>query len=261
MAKKALITLVTDHGPLTVAELSRKSRRTPGQVRVRANAFVRDGQLLRYENGILRFGCVTKPKIGKPDVLYTTVLADPPWPYRDQTCRGAARRHYQVMTVDQIAALPIKHRVTPNAHLYLWITKDMFMDAAHLPILEAWGFRHITRITWVKAKAFKKRVMCPCGCKHRFWVEDEKGRTLQMGLGRYFRGVQEELIFAVRGRAPIPPSIRMVDLFFHPRTPKHSRKPEVFRERIEKVSKGRYLEIFGETRRSGWDRWGKSRKP
>ncbi len=262
-----LIDLLAKKGPQTMPEIIRTSHRKSTEVRKLIGKMMvapieGEHQICRYrKNRPTHYGLHLPGvhEMGNPEILYRTFLADPAWSYNDKTCRGASRRHYQVMTVEEVAALPVRQRTLPNAHLYLWIPKDILLDAAHLPVLKAWGFRHIHLLHWVKAKRFEKKVTCPCGCGHRFIVMDEKGRTLQMGLGRYFRGTGEYLIFAVRGRAPIEPAKRMLDLFFHPRTSKHSRKPPEFRADLEPVSKGPRIELFSEADVEGWDHWGKAR--
>jgi N6-adenosine-specific RNA methylase IME4 len=252
---------ISKHGALTRDDLARKLRtRKPDPLNAILREAVRDEELQAHQiDGETYYTRLISPIMGPVTKLYQTVYADPPWQYRDTTCRGASKKHYSVMTVDEVASLPVMQRAAPNAHLWLWITKDMFLDGAHLKVIPAWGFRHITFITWVKAKEFERKITCP-ECKTKLVVKDPKGKTVQMGLGRYFRGTKEVLIFAVRGRAPIPPEDRMLDLFFHPKTLEHSRKPYDVYDKIESVSKGPYLEMFSEVHRHGWDAWGQERK-
>ena len=54
-------------------------------------------------------------------LTFATILADPPWDVFQSTGRGA-HRHYQLMTVEQIAALPVERLAQTDAHLWLWVT-------------------------------------------------------------------------------------------------------------------------------------------
>ena len=77
----------------------------------------------------------------------------------------------------------------------------------------------------------------------------------QLGMGYYFRGDTEHVIFAVRGKAPIPPALR-VSNHFAARKSRHSAKPDRFYELVERVSPEPRLELFARRRRYGWDVWG-----
>ena len=166
---------------------------------------------------------------------YRTIVADPPWRYKtvgittrtrgDGTYNPEAERNYPVMSPGEIAAIPIP--VADDAHLYLWTTNPMLPVA--LPIVEAWGFRYVTLLTWRKLGT--------------------------LGMGYYYRGDTEHVIFGVRGKAPIPANKRERN-WFAARKVGHSRKPDAFYEMVERVSPGPYLELFARRRRYGWDVWG-----
>jgi N6-adenosine-specific RNA methylase IME4 len=167
---------------------------------------------------------------------YRTIVADPPWRYRQQRIlttakhadtRPEADAQYPTMTIDDIAALPVREWADDNAHLYLWVTNPKLPEA--WPILDAWGFVYATLLTWRKLGT--------------------------LGMGSHFRGDTEHVIFAVRGKAPIEPAKRARNWFAAPKTG-HSRKPDLFYEMVERVSPGPYLELFARRRRYGWDVWG-----
>jgi N6-adenosine-specific RNA methylase IME4 len=170
-------------------------------------------------------------------VTYRTIVADPPWRYTKNAMEGggtAAENKYPTMTNDEIAALSIKEQAADNAHLYLWVTnprlfRGRFDPLGPIDIVEAWGFEYVTLLTWHKLGA--------------------------PGMGFYFRGDTEHVIFAKRGNAPIPSGLRESNHFAAPRT-KHSAKPDRFYEMVERVSLGPYLELFARRRRYGWDVWG-----
>jgi len=80
----------------------------------------------------------------------------------------------------------------------------------------------------------------------------------QVGLGQYFRGGHELLLFGVKGRGlNVRTEARNIpSVLFAPRAA-HSRKPPEFYELIERRSRGPYLEVFcrGKPRRN-WTGWG-----
>lgn len=168
---------------------------------------------------------------------YRTIYADPAWPERGggKVKRGADR-HYPVMTVDDIKALDVQSLADDSCHLYLWTTNN-HLEAA-FGVIKAWGFRYITCITWAKPK---------------------------VGLGQYFRGQTEHVLFATCGFAMPYKSNNLIrmqgstllmpgQLFEQSRT--HSRKPEEMRYAIERVSYPPRIELFARYKSKGWDHWG-----
>ncbi len=176
--------------------------------------------------------------------LYRTILADPPWAESGGgKIKRGADKHYGLMKTKDIIELMRSVLEAPNveiaehAHLYLWVTNS-FLKAG-LEVMEALGFTYVTNVAWAK---------------------------MHMGIGQYFRGKHELLLFGRRGKglnesvctaARDIPSCIVVE---HDRDASgkriHSRKPAVFHEMIEKRSKGPYLEMFARTARKGWDVWG-----
>lgn len=66
-----------------------------------------------------------------PSTKYKTIYADPPWPeHGGGKIKRGADRHYQLMSVKDIIALPVASLADPDgAHLYLWTTNN-FLPAA-----------------------------------------------------------------------------------------------------------------------------------
>ena len=117
-----------------------------------------------------------------------------------------------------------------NCHLYLWVTNNFMKDG--LKVMEEWGFRYVTMITWAKDR---------------------------FGLGQYFRGQTEHCLFGVKGRLPykiIDGKRQQSTTLINAKRQKHSQKPVKMYEYIEKVSYGNYLELFARNKRDGWDSWG-----
>lgn len=170
---------------------------------------------------------------------YSTIVADPPWMYtKNPGSKGGdgpwPEHRYSTMTNEAIAALPVESLASENAHLYIWTTNVMMTrqrwgwpDAVE--ICKLWGFEPKTILTWIK--------------------------TGPLGLGRYYRGQTEHVIFGVRGNSPILPASREKNIFSSPRT-RHSQKPPCFFDLVERVSPGPYVELFCRSPRLGWDSWG-----
>jgi N6-adenosine-specific RNA methylase IME4 len=176
-------------------------------------------------------------------VKYRTIVADPPWryPMRERAKSGpglggrrAAEHQYGVMNPEDIAAIPVRDWVDRDAHLYLWVTNLMLKEGRPFDILDAWGFRFATMLTWHKLGA--------------------------PGMGFYFRGDTEHVLLGVRGTCPIEPAMRISNHFAAPRTG-HSAKPDRFYEIVERVSPEPRLELFARRRRVGWDVWGNEAPP
>lgn len=183
---------------------------------------------------------------------YRTIMADPPWQERGGgKIRRGANRHYTLMPVREIAALPVGSWAAPEAHLYLWVT-NAFLDRG-FEVLRAWGFRYVTKIDWFKSKADNDDIEGDL-------ASDVADADLQFGIGQYFRGCTESCLFAVRGTLPyrtLPTGKRAQGRTgFHAPRDRHSEKPEKFRAVVERVSHGPYLEMFARRSAPGWDAWG-----
>lgn len=169
------------------------------------------------------------------DKQYGCIVADPPWPeVGGGKIKRGADRHYPVMKVSEIAALPVGLVAAKDSHLYLWATNNWLEDA--FEVSKAWGFTYITLITWVK--------------------------TGNPGLGQYFRGTTEHVLFCRKGMPPYRTRgdgkrAQGLTSFSSARPDRvHSRKPDDVHRMAEVVSPGPYLEMFARSTRNGWDSWG-----
>jgi N6-adenosine-specific RNA methylase IME4 len=169
---------------------------------------------------------------------YNVILADAPWRYQNWSAakHGAAKSHYDCMSVDEIAALPVAETGADNCALFFWITFPKLVEGAHLPIFKAWNFRPVTTaFVWVKTNSVGKPYT---------------------GLGFYTRSGAEPCLLAIRGRLPRKPEATNVkQVLTAPRT-RHSEKPEEVYDRIEELYDGPYLELFARKRRPGWESHG-----
>ena len=173
---------------------------------------------------------------------FATVIMDPPWSERGGgVCKRGADRHYPLMHVRDIyrtivTAEPWLH-VAANAHLYMWATNNFLPQA--LMLMGDLSFRYVTNLAWVKG--------------------EERGAhvDLQSGLGQYFRGQHELLLFGVRGDGyAVRTDRRNIGSVVLDRRTVHSRKPRSIYDLVEARSRGPYLEMFARTARDGWTAWG-----
>jgi N6-adenosine-specific RNA methylase IME4 len=163
---------------------------------------------------------------------YSTIVADPPWLYKQggPTTGFAPLRPppYSMMTVDEIAALPVGDLAAESAHLYLWTTNAYLR--ASFDLAESWGFRHSQTLTW---------------CKPRRGI----------GPGGAFSNTTEFVLFCRRGT--LAPTSRVDTTWWTWPRGRHSVKPSAFLDLVEAVSPGPYVELFARAPRLGWDSWGK----
>ena len=163
---------------------------------------------------------------------FATILVDPPWDWGDEGDKdqlGRARPDYSTMSLDELLKLPLSDLSDDDCHIYMWITNRSIPKGFKL--LDAWGFRYITAITWVKP---------------------------HFGMGNYFRGQTEHVLFGVKGSQPLKRK-NASTVFNAPRGPNgHSSKPPEFYDFVESCSPGPYLEMFSRVNRDGWKTWGEN---
>jgi len=130
------------------------------------------------------------------------ICADPPWHFRARTALQASNwdsrrdveKHYSVMSLEDIIALPVKELAAPDAHLFLWITGPMIVQGAHVDVMRAWGFKPSSMaFTWVKLKRSYDPMQLRC-------VPTQES-DLHVSLGLTTRKNAEFCILGRRGNA------------------------------------------------------------
>lgn len=161
---------------------------------------------------------------------YRTIVADPPWDHSDgnpsSLKEGWVRRPlpYSVMTLGQIADIPVKDLADRNCRLFLWATNRYLPFA--FSILSLWGFTYRQTLAWGKPDAYTGSVA----------------------------GNGEFCLVGTRGSPPVlerMPSAVVITVAGN-----HSAKPDCWMDWFEIVSPGPYLELFARRQRLGWDTWG-----
>lgn len=184
---------------------------------------------------------------------YKAILADPPWHFRARTAlqvgnwtsRRDAEKHYSVMGLEDIKAMPVKDLAAKDAHLFIWTTGPCLQHT--FEVIEAWGFRYsAVAFTWVKLKrsfdALQLRVLPT--------LESD----LHVGLGLTTRKNAEFCLLARRGNARREAK-NVREIILSP-VREHSRKPDEVYSRVQRYCAGPYLELFGRQSRPGWEVWG-----
>jgi len=161
------------------------------------------------------------PSFGEFDVIY----ADPPWHYNFLTSYSP-EAHYPTLETDDICALKIPS--SKDAILFLWATNPCLEDA--LKVMEFWGFEYKTNFVWVKNRS---------------------------GTGHYILGQHELLLIGIKGKIGTPLAKNRPSSVINASKTKHSAKPEVVYEVIERMyPNAQYLELFARNKREGWTAWG-----
>lgn len=167
---------------------------------------------------------------------FATIYADPPWTFEVYSGKGkerSAERHYDTMTLAQIAALPVRDLALDDCALFLWAVWPELPGA--LEVIKAWGFEYKTAgFVWVK--------------------QNKKAEGLFTGMGYWTRANTEPCLLATRG-SPTRLSMDVHQVILSP-VREHSTKPEVVPNRIERLVPGPYLELFARKTRARWTTWG-----
>jgi len=172
---------------------------------------------------------------------YDIVYADPPWFYYGSRLKdAAAAKHYPLMSQEDLASLPVRDIMSKRAALFLWATCPRLNFAIEL--IERWGlhYRGVAYV-WVKTNA--------------------KGAIISgQGVPPTFTKPTTELVLAATttpaGR-PFPLRDLAQGQVVLAQRAEHSRKPAVFRQRIEALCGERpRIELFARSRTKGWDTWG-----
>lgn len=175
---------------------------------------------------------------------YDIVYADPPWDYYgDPNKSQAAGKHYDLMTLEELAAMPVKSIMKKRSILLLWATCPK-LDVA-IDLIRLWGLTYR-------------------GVFHN-WVKTTKGGKIITGQGArpsFTKPTSELLLVAStvpKGRPLAVLDEAMAQVVALPRPNNvHSRKPEECRNNIDQLygPSTKKIELFARTAHPGWDAWG-----
>ena len=174
---------------------------------------------------------------------YRCLVIDPPW---DQGKTGkriqdpdtySSDLDYRTMTQHDLLNLPVDEWADENCWMWLWVTMSRSQSSKRpilqqgLDLMESWGFRYYTMITWDK-------------------------RNGPVPFGPYQIST-EHVLFGFRGKADFPKeSLGKMQTCFHAPPREHSRKPDIFYENIARYFPGPRLDVFARRIHPGFDGWG-----
>lgn len=181
---------------------------------------------------------------------YGVIVVDPPWAYGRDTGRTRTAEHHYATLGDNggeinrrtgdgiqsiIDATPVIEWAASASHLYLWTTNPKLPFA--FAVMKAWGFEYKTTLTWVKTRA--------------------DGGVSGGGMGWFFRGATEHVLFGVRGRKPIPSALRKPNVVMAPTT-EHSAKPVEFYDLLRGLypDSERMIDAYARRTHERFDAWG-----
>jgi N6-adenosine-specific RNA methylase IME4 len=192
---------------------------------VKAGNVVADVAARRVRRALRDEGLRAAPPL--PEGPFDVIYADPPWQLGNADGRYAPEQHYPTLSLEEIRA--IAPPTAENAVLFLWAVNCRLREA--LALIEAWGFDYGTNLVWVKPS---------------------------IGLGNIFRNRHELLLFGRRGNLHGPDPEDRVDSVLEAARGRHSEKPEVVYELIERMyPEASKLELFARgAPRPGWVAWG-----
>jgi N6-adenosine-specific RNA methylase IME4 len=208
-----------------VADVKREAIRS---VEITAAERAREKQERRVEREIELAANI----IALPEKRYGVIYADPEWRFepwsRETGMDRAADNHYPTSELQTIKNRSVNELAANDCVLFMWSTAPMLVDA--IEVVESWGFDYTTQVVWVKDR---------------------------IGTGYWFRNKHETLLVGVKGEVPAPAPGTQVNSIIEASVGRHSEKPEVFYEIIERyfpnVPK---IELNARQRRLGWDAWG-----
>lgn len=185
----------------------------------------------------------------------SVLTADPAWMFDDKlpgAGRGAAKNYREQYLDDIISRRNFEFdfpALDDDCILFLWRVSSQVEEAYR--VARGWGFTPKSEIVWNKFTKHGKK-----------W----------MGMGRTGRQSHETCLIATRGRSANVVVDKGVRSTFDAKVPVyesnhpkvlagkvkagsyiHSGKPEEFRDLVERMCKGSYVELFGRRTRPGWD--------
>lgn len=170
---------------------------------------------------------------------YRTIVADPPWQVEKLIRAGGRRARatsvpYEMLSIEEIAALPVAEMAADDCALFLWSTRRLFREGSAATVARAWGFQ-------------------PCG--EVIWGLRNPG----MGTPALAND-HEPILVARRGSidwtAQRPMGVHFWRQLYSGGGKVHSAKPDAFLDHVEAWSPGPYLELFARRARFGWDYYG-----
>lgn len=199
---------------------------------------------------------------------FNLIISDPAWTFDDKLTmsdvkRGAESQYESVMTHQDIIDIKVKDIAEDDAVMALWVPSAL-IDVG-LEALENYGFDYKQTFIWVKSKnepllklkkqvrdGFKKKISKDKILK---LIDDfDLNDTMKCYLGRVFRQTHEVALIGTRGKVGKDRVNKSQISVFIGENPKHSEKPYVLHDRLEKMypSYNKKLELFARREYKDW---------
>jgi N6-adenosine-specific RNA methylase IME4 len=177
---------------------------------------------------------------------YAAILVDPPWNFETYSPKGTGRgavSYNDVMSLDDLKALPVSRYAARDCVLFLWCTNEHVHQ--YHEVMEAWGFvPKSVAFNWVK-------------CTPHLTENGKNGKAALIGPGNivmkkgYWTRSGSELCFlGIRGH-PARLNADVYQVIVEP-PGAHSEKPRRVNDDIMRLVGGPYLELFARRKRQGW---------
>jgi N6-adenosine-specific RNA methylase IME4 len=167
---------------------------------------------------------------------FDLIMIDPPWSHEMRSAKGVTAKsaggQYSLMSLDDIAALPVAMLGRGDAIFWIWATHAMIDQ--QIAVARRWGLTFSTTGVWVKRTAHGK---------------------LAFGTGQRLRCASEPFIIATLGAPLTAKSVRTV---IEGPVREHSRKPDEAYAAAESLYPRAVnrADIFARETRPGWTTWG-----
>jgi len=200
----------------------------------------------------------TRDLLGKSTRTWRVIYMAPAWNFAHRGSKGEGRnpnKNAPNLTIADLSHIPIPTLLEENGVVLMWTPDGRIPQA--LSLFEAWGLKY-NGITF-------------------YWTKTRDGadlealhheRDLPMSTGYITRGNPTPLLMGIRGEPGLRKHLIRGKLRtrgdirkqqFAPRMPERRPHPK-FRDLIEQLYEGPYLELFGEAP-EGWDYWKPSFEP
>ncbi len=174
---------------------------------------------------------------------YNIIYADPPWRFDGRQYQSDNRdfykieKHYDTMTIEDIANLPIPS--ADDCACFMWTTNAHLKEAIH--IMERWGFIY-------KTIAF-------------IWVKKYVNGSSVYNFGPWTLQSCEICILGIKGTMQKYKKQNNIKQLVESIRTKHSKKPNIVRQRIFNMFGDLpRIELFARTKIDGWDIFGNDEK-
>lgn len=164
---------------------------------------------------------------------YSVIVIDPPWHWEswsDVRQDKATSKQYDVMSTDDIKALPVRLLCDDDCLVLVWATAPMLPQA--MACMAAWRVAYKSNMVWRKVTATGKP---------------------RMGLGFWARTMHEQVLIGTVGK---PRKIKTFPSIFDGIAREHSRKPDEFYALVDQCAAGRRADVFSRENRPGWECFG-----